>query len=236
MGHVNFLSFDCATKTLGWAVARVRAAPPTGEWRERIAAIRKAAGMAEGRPDILARLVAATQRLDDEVRKSIEVLDAECADLVPGRSDADVGAVERVKALNAYLGARVDPVIDAICEAHGKEDFMVLVEYQIGAHSHTIADAILSRYHDRDIRVVGPSLKNKIHFTPELAYRHFVPRYAQLYTANKAHTKKNVQYYAEKWEHELLLSMRAGKLGHVADSIMQVLGYLAYGNDRRDAF
>jgi hypothetical protein len=91
-----------------------------------------------------------------------------------------------------------------------------------------VAAALLALFAEEDVRVVGPSLKNKMALGPTGHYSQFTAKYSKTYDANKAHARHNFE----------LMEAAVGtgippsppKLrGHIADSFMQVLGHLCYG-------
>ncbi len=120
----------------------------------------------------------------------------------------------------------------AVAAAGGASpNLTVLVEYQMGpnARARVIAAALVALFHDADVRIVGPSLKNRVAVIPAGRYCYFVEKYKSKYTANKAHTIFNFA----QLETAFGTQIPATKLsrGHLADAVMQIFGYVVHGSD-----
>lgn len=231
-----FLSFDCATKTFAFCVCRVGGAEPIAPTLARLRREAAAAGalLARARADpavaaaVAGDLRRAVARLDAETAALFAVADSETVDLFPGRADADVSTVERLRAVARYVEARVRPAR----RAAGAEGCPVLIEYQMGPNSRAraVAAALVTLFAEDPVCFVGPALKNRVAAAPELALGRFTERYSTAYGANKAHTLHNVRRLAELFP--VRAPADAARLGHVADCVMQVLGHLAYGPEK----
>jgi hypothetical protein len=241
-----FLSFDCATKTFAFGLVRVdaeaiRAGGPGLRARARAAeeVLRRAgelAGVDPARARALVATVAlAVAAMDAEARGYFCLADGEAVDLFPGRSDDDIPTVERVRAVARYVAARVRPAVAR--HVPPGERHRVLVEYQMGpnAPARTVATALVTLFADDDVVIVGPSLKNKVAVCDEGQYYRFAERYARAYDANKAHTKYNFARLEAAFGSGIPASRPPGLRGHIADSVMQVLGHLAHGDEEKAA-
>ena len=87
--------------------------------------------------------------------------------------------------------------------------------------------ALIAVFADYDVKLVNPSLKNKIHFSEEGKHKHFIKKYSQLYSANKAHTKYNFEQIERIFGTNIKKSTNTER-GHIADSFMQILGKLYF--------
>lgn len=212
-----YLSFDVATRSLAWALLRIRRPRP-----EDLAAVSAAL-------DGGAEPGAACAPL----RGCFRLLAGGAADLT-GKRDKDVHTPERVDALVGYLRGTVLPALAAGGVAVGP-GLKVAVEYQMGANSNArvVAAAILATFHGATTFFVGPSLKNGIRVPGrgDLDHCMFVERYARPYDANKAHAK--ALYWdaiAPAFGHrvgdtEVPRAMRKD----FADAVLQALGFYLSG-------
>lgn len=221
-----FLSFDCATKSFAFALIRIR---------DPAEALAAAAAAAQKGPE---ELFAAIRALDAETRACFHVAAGAAVDLVPQKKDKDIPTVERVRAVKEYLEGPVAAALAAAaadgCPGGGTRALHVAVEFQMGvnAPARTVAAVLVAHYARADVFLVGPALKNKLWYParPDIRHCFFVERYAKLYDANKAHAKA------------LYFDHIAPLFGHsdygvppplrkdFADSVVQVLGFLAFGD------
>jgi hypothetical protein len=217
---VWFLGFDCATKTLAFSLSRIDA--------ERF--------LVEG-PDLRAQVADALKNgalsqelraVDSKVRSYLRLVDGETVDLFPGVPDASVCTVDRIRAVAKYVAERIRPAMRIIPK---NEHLCVIVEYQMGqnARARTISDALVTLFIGEDVVIVGPSLKNKIFVCDDGQYRHFAAKHLSTYAANKAHTIYNFAKIEKLFDSEIPPSS-ISKRGHIADSFMQVMGYLKYSS------
>ena len=100
----------------------------------------------------------------------------------------------------------------------------VLIEFQMGANpkARMIFAALIAIFADYDVELVNPSLKNKIYFSEEGKHKHFIKKYSQLYSANKAHAKYNFEFIEKKIGSPIKATNT--EKGHIADAFMQILG------------
>jgi len=219
-----FLSFDCATKSLAFALVRLR--DPAAAVREAVAALGR---LGPGpKTEALAAVVAGLARA---TREAFHVAGGGATDLCPGVKNAQIPTVARVRALKKYLQGPVAAALGAAGVEAGPR-LSVLVEFQLGANApaRTVAAALVMHYAEADVCLVGPALKNKVDVFggPELQHYHFVEKYSSLYYANKQHTKAMYfGYLLPLFGHSPPL-IPPGMKGDYADAIMQVLGFLQH--------
>lgn len=241
------VGFDCATKTFAFSLSRVDLeafAAARGRICARLEATREVVRRAEelrrgGDDAAAARLVAeilpAIEALDAETRAFLHLADGETVDLFPGRADDSISTVERLRAVARYVAQRVRPSVAAVVPAG--ERLRVVVEFQMGpnAKARAVAAALITLFAEEDVIIVGPTLKNKIAVSEEGRYCYFAERYSTSYGANKAHAKYNFARLEELFGTCIPPTQPASLRGHIADSFMQVLGYLVHGPDEKTA-
>lgn len=83
--------------------------------------------------------------------------------------------------------------------------------------------------------VVGPSLKQKIAATKDLAFTKFVQKYASLYTANKAHAKANfiaiIQTLGSAEANKMLKAIPKKDVGNAADATLMIMAWYMHCSD-----
>ena len=251
----TYLSFDCATKTFAFTVSRVSlpALRATAQMRGRAAAARLLLERAAARlhcRDAESQQRAAAEysmakdaidRLDAETRSAIAILDGEVVDLAPGQPDASVGTVDRLRALAHYIERRVRPALAlALAPAPaggGRADPpLVVIEYQMGPNSRAraVAAALVALFAAERIVIVGPSLKNRVAASAAGQYGHFLQKHRTSYAANKAHALFNFRTVEAAFPSGVPPTSAALR-GHIADSFMQVLGFILHGPDEKEA-
>lgn len=222
-----FLGFDCATKTFAFSLSYVDLTPKINKWatlnellnRAKVAPPEEALKIIDG--------IAPSIEALDRQSKYIVLIDGETKDLFPGRADKTIKTVERIKAVCKYVNERIKPAIADM------PNLKVIVEFQMGQNpdARTVASALITLFADYDVMLVGPSLKNKVSVSSEGAYSNFTSKYASNYSANKAHAKYNFMQIEKIFGTSIPETKPASLRGHIADSFMQVLGYLIYGSD-----
>jgi hypothetical protein len=240
------LSFDCATKTFAFSLSRIDIdafAARKDCIRQRARAVlevaRRAGALAGADPAAAARLVAevapVSAALDAESRDFVRIVDGETVDLFPGRADGEVPTVERLRGVAHYVATRIRPAVAAAVPAG--ERLRVVVEFQMGpnARARAVAAALITLFAENDVIIVGPTLKNKIATCEEGRYCYFAERYRSSYSANKAHAKYNFAQMEEAFGTTIPQTHPASLRGHIADSFMQVIGYLVHGPDEKMA-
>lgn len=242
-----YLGFDCATKTFAYSLSWVQFdRTAIAQWRRRAEMIRETLARAEstmkpGAESVVQALVdrtrTAAEALDAEVLGSLRIFAGATVDLFPGRADGSISAVERIRAMSVYVRAEILPRIQALgllqqggAAADSPPQLSVLVEFQMGANApaRMIAAGLVALFADYDLVVVPPSLKNKIATCAEGHYAVFAQQVATSYTANKNHAKFNFGVIEKAFGTGIPPSSAALR-GHIADSFMQVIGWLVHG-------
>jgi hypothetical protein len=170
-----------------------------------------------------ARLADAAAQCARSADRMLCLADCATVDLAPGLPDKEVHTVPRIRAVVSYVRDHIGPVL---AEWLGPDDtLIVLIEYQMGQNSpaRIVADALIAFYVDRDVRLVGPALKNSIALCEEGRYCHFAEKYSKCYPANKAHTLYNFRHFLERTR--TTISTPKKLWGHIADAFAQVIGY-----------
>jgi len=103
------------------------------------------------------------------------------------------------------------------------------------AKARAVAAALIALFAEEDVIIVGPTLKNKIATCEEGRYCYFAERYKTSYSANKAHAIYNFAKLEETFGTSISPTAPASLRGHIADSFMQVIGYLVHGPDEKMA-
>jgi hypothetical protein len=196
-----FLSFDCAVKSLAICLVDIKY------------------------PEEL--YTHATITVND---LNITPLMLKVIDITEGVVD-DIDTINRTLLLKKCL-TKIDTEIANIRDS--KEEYKlaplkVLVEYQMSLNdkSRGISHQIVYHYSNINgvsVELVGPSLKNKIHFSAELEYGNFISKYSAKYTANKNHTKSNFVYWMGQNGYTQLLNdsgIKKGNYDDIADAFMQ---------------
>jgi hypothetical protein len=149
----------------------------------------------------------------------IRIIAMDVIDLIPGQKVKDVSTIKLIGLLITELN-KIKQIFDTI-----KERKRVVIEYQMTTcplYGATLC-ALKSSYDD--VIIVGPSWKNSINLASH--YRDVIAESNTKYTANKKHAKLNFEYILEKYNIACPVSKKL--IGHVADSFMQVLGYMQNG-------
>jgi hypothetical protein len=233
-----YLGFDCATKTFGYSLSRIDVSDfltSKEALRKKIAALtellkRAVKVGAEEAGEIVRRVAQATEEVDSRTRGFLRFVAGATEDLFPGRKDGSIHTVERIRAVSRYVNQHIIPALSQ--HIPPGEGLMVIIEYQMGANApaRAIAAALVAIFAEYNVALVGPSLKNKIHTCEEGRYCYFAERYRRNYDANKAHAKFNFKKLEETFGTAIPATRRPSLRGHIADSAMQVLGFLVHGD------
>jgi hypothetical protein len=241
-----YLGFDCATKTFAFSLSRI-ALPERAQiaqLRARVLACRElsrraaaaaAAGDEMAAAALSAAASAAAAELDTAIGGLIMIADGAVCDLAPGRPDAQVSTVERLRAVAAYVAGRIRPAIARAGIADGA--LSVVIEYQMGpnARARAVAAALVALFATDNVIIVGPSLKNKVSACADGRYALFAKQYSNSYGANKAHAAFNFARIEALFGTAIPPTKPLSRRGHIADSFMQVIGHLLFGADEKDA-
>jgi hypothetical protein len=176
----------------------------------------------------------------------IQPLVLDVVDLIPGKKVKETDVILRANRLMGYLKYVDETHMDVIPKS---EHYHVLVEYQMGPNnkSNSVCSQILYHYATPDdnfksikapgvyanntpkctVKIIGPSLKNKINLDKERPRHFFIAKYAKTYDANKKHSIANMKYWlkTKKSEH-MLEHVNKKNLDDIADSVTMTLSWL----------
>lgn len=217
-----FLSVDCAVKTFAYCVVKVDT--DNLEYiKTKLDFIKKILT----RPDlitdkILSNIEESQKDLQEKIQGYITIIAADVVNLI---GDAPEHTVSVIRALNKYCRDVIMPNIPTDVTLN------VLVEFQMGQNpsARTIMTALATIFIDHNVIIVGPSLKNKIYYTDEGQYCHFIAKYSSAYSANKQHTTFNFTKILQDIKYNMG-NIKKCDLNHVADSFMQIFGYAKFGS------
>ena len=223
---MKFISFDCATKTFAFCYGEFNI-----EKKIIDDYIRKVEKLTQDIQDIqdikniqdiqnIQDIKKKIQDIKNGIKNCIQLYDGETVDLFPGISDEKIDIVNRIKKLVSYINTRIPNI---------STDVKIFIEFQMGQNpkARAIVPALIACFHNNEIIMVNPSLKNKIYMTDKGRYCYFIEKYSSNYSANKKHCKYNFEKIEEYFYSKIPYSTKSMR-GHIADSFMQVLGYLIY--------
>ena len=238
------LGFDCATKTFAFSLSRIDLdafAAGRDRIRQQTRAVLEVLRRAEALADaaaaahIVGEVAASAAALEAETRDFVRIVDGEVVDLFPGRADEEISTVERIRAVARYIAGRVRPAVAAAVPAG--ERIRAVVEFQMGpnARARAVSAALITLFAEDDVIIVGPTLKNRVATSEAGRYCYFAERYKTSYSANKAHAKHNFAALEATFGTSIPPTTPAAMRGHIADSFLQVIGYLIHGPDEKNA-
>lgn len=208
---MHILSFDCANRSLAVCCATVN--------------INLLDDLAKARDNKDTNLCV------ELINSHVKIHTLKVFDLTKGKK---VDTVKRASLLKKCLTD-----LDCLLSDEGVKIQTVLVEYQMSANdkSRCVSQQILYHYScipDVIVKLVGPTLKNKVCFSSDETLEHgtFMAKYASKYTANKNHSKSNFLYWIKLYDLSDLLkknNIAKNNIDDVADSFMQICGWLIFG-------
>ena len=159
---------------------------------------------------------------------TVKIHHLDVVDLIPNKKVAETDIIYRSEKLYTYL-----KTLDRVLEPFMNMDKPVifLLEYQMGPNIQSSAVSNQLIYHftkyNKEIKLIGPSLKNKISLGPDLYYSNFVEKYKTLYAANKNHTKANFLKFLELTGNTDKIShIKKSNVDDIADSVCMSLVYM----------
>lgn len=217
-----FLSVDCAVKTFAYCIVKVNT--DNLEYvKTKLEFIKKILTRPDLITDKILSNVEETQKdIKEKIHDYVTIIAANVVNLI---GDGPEHTVSIIRALNVYCRDVIMPDIPADITLN------VLIEFQMGQNpsARTIMTALATIFINDNVIIVGPSLKNKIHYTEEGQYCHFIAKYSSAYSANKQHTTFNFKQMLNDIKHNIS-GIKNCDLNHVADSFMQIFGYAKYGS------
>jgi hypothetical protein len=227
-----YLSFDCATKSFAFALLRIREHPDVKARGDAIVKTLLSGDLPKSREMM--------RRLDEESRNCFALAGGGAADLAPGRNDKTIPTVERIRLVKEYLHTKVAQAMKGAegCPPPDSPRLNVAVEFQMGPNSksRTVAITLIAHFSRANVFLVGPAYKNKLWYPsrPDIRHCFFVQKYKSLYTANKNHAKAlYFEHIAKIFGHldgKVLKSVPDRFRKDFSDSVLQILGFLAYGD------
>jgi len=227
---MKLVSFDCATKSLGVSVINYNM-----QFNEQVNIAYQTYMLAKvACRDIHETLFNYIKLLDKiiyliDTRINIEYLDV--IDVIPGKKVKETDVVERTMGLYRCLAQ-----LQQSANLSRDNEYTFLVEYQMGPNdkSRSVAAQIMmffakycEPYGHSTIKVVGPSLKNKVVIGGDDAhYSNFIEMYTTNYAANKNHAKYNflkLLKYLKKEDY--IKHIKKSNIDDIADSVMMSIGY-----------
>ena len=148
------------------------------------------------------------------------MIDGEVIDFFPKIPDAKIDTVDRIQKISNYVKNTIMPKIKDI-------NIEIFVEFQMGSNhkARMISSALIAIFSEYKVRLINPSLKNKVYTSEEGKHKHFIKKYSNLYSANKEHARYNFCTIENVFGSNIPYTKKSDR-GHIADSFMQVLGYL----------
>lgn len=217
----HILSFDAATKTFAFSLLDIDLDIFTAEFQTENAQICAILAKFVERDVNYLNEITAVARIAAahaiKLYNSIIILDGETTDLCPNCNNNSITIIDRIRAFVSYADLRIRPILPA--------EFVVYLEHQMGPNikSNIIATAIITYFARHEVHEVDARLKNCINFNRP--YESYVQQYETLYAANKNHASDNLIKLSSLFNSKLP-SMKHAQIGHIADSVMQVLATL----------
>ena len=215
-----YVGFDCATKTLAFNLCKIDKNGLSSHAEIQDEALRLISSITELN---IVEITEKIKNLDSKLKQTIQIIDGEVVDLLPGVCDDDIHPVQRISLLIQYLKRSVIPNVP--------EGAIIIVEYQMAQNhkSDMIAHAIIAAFIEKhDVHMVNTVVKNKIHLSQEGAMSNFSGRHINSKIDVKAQVIFNFDLVGRRFISNLG-SIEKKLLEHISDSFMQILGWIKYG-------
>jgi hypothetical protein len=234
INNTKVISIDAATKSLAVACLNMQ---NIQEQNTRFIELTRA--ITNGEITESADLAAAFEEMN-VLLTPIKINSLQVVDLIPERQVSKCGLIERSAALVAFLHGLTDRLTS---ENWLDTETHIVVEYQMGQNrkSGDIQTQIIYHFLQylpaSNIHIIGPSLKNKLHYPadPKSRHSHHIAEYDTLYTANKSHTK----YLFTKWlathkQMEHIYEIPKKNYADIADAFCQAAAWFILRQHRAD--
>ena len=218
-----FLSVDCAVKTFAYCIVKV----DTTNFdyvTKKINLLTQILKMPEKiTKSRLSELLSIYEKLKEMVTHYIEIISGDVVNLTDEQH-----TISKIRALNEYCKSAILPVIATLPQ----QKLNVMIEFQMGQNpeSRTIMIAFAALFIEHNCITVGPSLKNKVYYSEEGRLSNFIQKYSSSHTANKAHTTFNFKLILKDIKSNLR-EIKNSDLNHIADSFMQIFGYINFSDE-----
>lgn len=177
------------------------------------------------------------QESNQILSKRIKIEYLHVVDLIPNKKISESSIVERTFNLRKYLDslrAVIDPLIK-------DDDYKFLIEYQMGPNdkSRAVSSQILlfcssfaENVEDAEARIklVGPSLKNKLSIDTDEKSHHsyYLSKFKTNYAANKNHTKYLLYKIVDTYnQNNILLNIKKKNIDDAADAVCMTIAYIS---------
>ena len=232
---MRIVSFDCANKSLGVSILNYNLNISKDIKLKYDMYLAEKAELLKNFNDIkMNKLLEKYIKLLDETIKlvsnkiTIEFLDV--VDLIPGKKVKETDPVYRTDKLYDYLNNIIDPLVNFTID----KEYIFLLEFQMGPNvkSGTVSAQImyhLMKYKNGDnIKLIGPSLKNKIIIGgSHNNYKNYIEKYTTNYGANKAHSKQNFLDLLKYLDSEIMIKdIKKKNIDDIADSVLMSLAFV----------
>ena len=206
-----YLGFDCATKTFAYSLSYIN--------------LNLCSISQQIRQDIQNNIN--IEKWNTETKNFIQILEGETIDMYPDRPDSSISTMDRINGTYKIVEKIKHNI--AIRKIN-PNDITVAIEFQMGvnAKSRVISVALATLFSSWRTIFIGPSLKNKISIGEFGKYCYFIEKTTNTYQANKAHAKYNFGLVEKLFTSNIPKSSSQTR-GHIADSFMQVLGFIQSG-------
>jgi hypothetical protein len=225
-----YLSFDCATKTFAYSLSYVNL-DIDHILKDFIEDLQGEALQGEAlQGEALQGFQSILQKYYLKLKSIIYLMDGAVVDFFPNIPDNKINTVDRIQKMSNYIKDTIIPKLNDIPKL---ADIEIFIEFQMGSNhkARMISSALIALFSKYKVRLINPSLKNKVYITEEGKHKHFIKKYTNLYSANKEHAKYNFALIEEIFKSNIPQTKK-NERGHIADSFMQVLGFLLYGNNK----
>jgi hypothetical protein len=186
------------------------------------------------------------KKCDDILQQKFVIEYLNVVDLIPDKKLSETTTIERTYYLHKFLQQLQNTIKEITLGSRGVDDnnYKFLIEYQMGPNdkSRVVSSQIIlfcmdflssgDSAEDR-IKLVGPSLKNKLSFVnDECSYHsYYLSKYKTNYAANKNHTKYILKKIIKTYNQEhLLKDIQKKNIDDAADAVCMALAFIYKDN------